>query len=70
MGTGNPAKHDGACNFGEVYPRGHGESVIRISFAGGGQGLSPWARGIQASIPADADTPGSIPVGTGNPPPS
>ena len=70
MGTGNPALRPAARHSSRVYPRGHGESTDHATGRGSVRGLSPWARGIQHRPARREPGEGSIPVGTGNPPPA
>ena len=67
VGTGNPQQSCTAWPARRVYPRGHGESVMPSTCTALSSGLSPWARGIRAGVPARGTQGGSIPVGTGNP---
>ena len=69
VGTGNPHPLPRPRSGNRVYPRGHGESPASKVAAVAARGLSPWARGILCLQVADRRYVGSIPVGTGNPPP-
>ena len=67
VGTGNPPWQLSLRAVSRVYPRGHGESIVRQHDMAGRRGLSPWARGILGQLWAGRTSYRSIPVGTGNP---
>ena len=67
VGTGNPNPLWGWSGGKEVYPRGHGESLLPLEEAERVRGLSPWARGIPYPSETRILPRRSIPVGTGNP---